>query len=167
MTEKPTTLNERFGPIPNDDGLLKRMRLHQGWWRTNVLNELPGAHPIDHLRKICNTITNGESTHKNFLTPNIIQTVQETLSKRIEQNAGIIEEVRLFNNLLSSQPLCFNFFGELFADLDFGLIVLHTFYPELTKLNNVIFEFAPTENFTKDKSAFDIAFEVEIGEKKV
>jgi hypothetical protein len=69
----------------------------------------------------------------------------------------------LFNNLLSSQPLCFNFFGELYANKNFGLTVLQTFYPELTELTNVIFEFGPLENFTKDNSAFDIAFEVKIG----
>ena len=81
------------------------------------------------------------------------------------ENAGIIEEDRLFNNLLSSQPLCFNFFGELYADHDFGLLVLKTFYKDLTKLNNVLFEFAPIENFTNDRSAFDVAFEVKAGDK--
>lgn len=76
-----------------------------------------------------------------------------------------MEEERLFNNLLSSQPLCFNFFGELSADPAFGLAVLKSYYPELTKLRRVIFEYAPAENYTEDHSAFDVAFEVESGDK--
>jgi hypothetical protein len=65
--------------------------------------------------------------------------------------------------LLSSQPLSFNFFGELYADHDFGLKILKFFYKDLTKLNNVFFEYAPNENYIKDNSAFDVAFEVEMG----
>ena len=160
--DKPTTLNQRFGPIPNEMGFKKRMRLHQGWWRTNVLSEEPGFHPIILTENICNTIIDGNISKKNFLTSNTIISIDQTLSDRKEHEAGIIEQDRLFNNLLSSQPLCFNFFGELSADKNFGLKVLQSFYPKLTKLRRVIFEYAPTENFTKDNSAFDIAFEVEV-----
>ncbi len=165
MTDKSTTLKERFGQVPNETGLTRKMRVHQGWWRTNVLSEKFGLHPIIPTQDVCNTILGGDTSGKNFLTPNSIKAVRETLAKRTQENAGIIEVDRLFNNLLSSQPLCFNFFGELYADHDFGLLVLKTFYEDLTKLNNVIFEFAPTENYTNDRSAFDIAFEVEIGDK--
>lgn len=166
MTDKPKTLQERFGPIPKETGLTRKMRLHQGWWRTNVLNEEPGLHPIIPTQNVCNAIANGNATEKNFLTANAIKAVRETLAKRTKENLGIIEQDRLFNNLLSSQPLCFNFFGELYADHDFGLLVLKTFYPELTKLVSVNFEFAPTIIYTNDRSAFDIAFEVEAGNNK-
>jgi len=166
MTHKRTTLQERFGQIPKESGLTRKMRVHQGWWRTNVLNEEPGLHPIIPTQNVCNTMINGETNGKNFLTSNAINAVRETLAKRTKKNMGIIEEDRLFNNLLSSQPLCFNFFGELYADLDFGLLVLKTFYPDLTKLISVNFEFAPTINYTNDRSAFDIAFEVKAANKK-
>ena len=166
MIEKPTPLNERFGEVPIESGLKKTMRLHQGWWRTNVLNEEPGVHPIVPTQNVCNAILRGNESEKNFLTPNTVMAVRETLLNRTDKNSGIIEEERLFNNLLSSQPLCFNFFGELYVDKDFGLSVLKTFYPDLTKLVKVIFEFAPPENYTNDRSAFDIAFEVEVDDKK-
>lgn len=159
--EKQTTLSERFGPVPNEIGFKKRMRLHQGWWRTNVLSEEPGRHPKIETERICNTITKGETSKKNFLTDSCISSVEQTLTDRKEQESGLMEQDRLFNNLLSSQPLCFNFFGELNADKTFGLYVLKTFYPTLTKLRRVIFEYAPIEKYTKDNSAFDIAFEVE------
>lgn len=163
--DKQTSLIERFGPIPSETGFKKRMRLHQGWWRTNVLGEEPGLHPKIDTERICNTISNGNVSKKNFLTSNTISSVEQTLSDRKEQEAGLMEQDRLFNNLLSSQPLCFNFFGELDADKDFGLSVLQSFYTNLTKLRRVIFEYAPIENYTKDNSAFDIAFEVEQNDK--
>lgn len=166
MSEKSTTLQERFGPIPVEAGLTRKMRVHQGWWRTNVLNEEPGLHPITPTKNVCNTIIDGEKNEKNFLTKNAIRAVRETLANRTKENMGIIEEGRLFNNLLSSQPLSFNFFGELYADHDFGLLVLKSFFPDLTKLVNVYFEFAPIVNYTNDRSAFDVAFEVEVGIKK-
>ena len=164
-SETSTTLNQRFGSIPKETGLKKLMRLHQGWWRTNVLNEEPGLHPKISTENICNTISNGSISKKNFLTKNTIQAIDQTINDRKEQETGLIEQDRLFNNLLSSQPLCFNFFGELNANKSLGLSVLQSFYPEITSLKRVIFEYAPTENFTKDNSAFDIAFEVEMIDK--
>jgi hypothetical protein len=81
---------------------------------------------------------------------------------KMTKSLGKIDEDRLFNNLLSSQPLCFNFFGELKIDTDFALRVLQQFWPEFTEVKRVIFEFAPAEKYTNDNSAFDVAFEVMI-----
>ena len=166
MENKSTALKERFGNFPKESGLTNQMRLHQGWWRANILNEEPGQHPVLSSNNICNTISNGDRTENNFLTQNAIKAVRETLKRRTKGSAGKIEEGRLFNNLLSSQPLCFNFFGELYADHIFGLEVLKTFYDDLTKLVSVTFEYNSIDNYTRDGSAFDIAFEVEVGEKK-
>lgn len=156
-----STLKERFGEIPTEFGLKKEMRLHQGWWRANVLSQEAGFHPHNENKRICNTILNGDKSKSNFLTENTHLIVKNTLEERGKHTKGIIEQDRLFNNLLSSQPLCFNFFAELSIDTDFGLSVLKTFYPSLTKLRKVFFEFAPEEKYTGDNSAFDVAFEVE------
>lgn len=164
-TDIKNNLLDRFGTIPNEQGQKKRIRIHQGWWRMNILNERPGQHPKNSNDNVCNTILNGEQTKKNFLTENSSKAVDLTLQERQDEDAGLMEQDRLFNNLLSSQPLCFNFFGELMADTDFGLRVLQTWWPDLTELKRVIFEFAPKERFTNDNSAFDIAFEVAVGNK--
>lgn len=156
---------DRFGEIPNEKGFKRRMRIHQGWWRMNVLNEEPGEHPKDNSRNVCNTIRNGEISKKNFLTPNTIKAVEMVLAERDENSAGLMETVRLYNNLLSSQPLCFNFFGELMIDKDFGLKVLQNWWPEITVLKRVVFEYAPSARYTEDNSAYDIAFEVMAGSK--
>jgi len=154
---------DSFGTIPDEAGLKRRIRIHQGWWRMNVLNEKAGKHPKDKDKNICNTIYYGIKNKKNFLTENIIKTVNQTMSDRQETDGGLIEQDRLYNNLLSSQPLCFNFFGELLVDNDFGLRVLQNWWPDLTELKKVFFEYAPKERYTNDNSAFDIAFEVVSG----
>lgn len=154
-------LKELIGTLPaSESGFKKRMRFHQGWWRTCVLAEEEGDHPIRHGKSVCNTILNGRMSRKNFLSDRIFEAVLQTIEERQSARSGIIEEDRLFNNLLSSQPLCFNFFGELKTDTDFALQVLKQFWPELTQVNRVIFEFAPEKNYTSDNSAFDVAFEV-------
>lgn len=153
-------LKKLIGTLPSESGFKRRMRFHQGWWRAFVLAEEEGAHPIRKEKVVCNTILNGQTSQKNFLSPKISQAVRQTIEERQSAHSGIIEQDRLFNNLLSSQPLCFNFFGELKIDTDFALQVLQQFWPELTQVKQVIFEFAPVENYTNDNSAFDVAFEV-------
>lgn len=159
------SLKERFGPIPHETGFKKRMRLHQGWWRVNVLNELPGLHPTRKSENICSSIQNGRKSNINFLTENTIKVVLETLLSRDDNSHGMIEEDRLFNNLLSSQPLCFNFFSELSLNKFVGLKWLQNYYHKVSELVNIHFEYAPPENYTTDNTAFDVAFEVREGEK--
>jgi len=158
-------LRKLIGTLPSESGFRKKMRFHQGWWRAFVLAEEQGEHPIRKGKSVCNTILNGRISGKNFLSQNVFDAVIQTIQDRQSASSGIIEEDRLFNNLLSSQPLCFNFFGELKTDTDFALHVLQRFYPEFTQVKRVIFEFAPSENYTNDNSAFDVAIEVMIGDQ--
>jgi hypothetical protein len=44
------------------------MRVHQGWWRTNILIEEPAPYPGKSDETICNRILNGKESGKNFLT---------------------------------------------------------------------------------------------------
>jgi hypothetical protein len=163
MKEK---LKKLISNLPLESGFKKRMRFHQAWWRAFILAEEPGNHPIRKNEVLGNTILNGRINHKNFLSEDIIDVVEETIQERKAAKSGIIEEDRLFNNLLSSQPLCFNFFGKLKKDTILALRVLRCFYPELTEVLNVKFEFAPDGKYTNDNSAFDVAFEVMAGDKK-
>ena len=57
----------------------------------------------------------------NYLTQTIRDLVKNELKTNSERPAamrGFYARPRIFNNLLSSQPLCFNLFGELMFDLD-------------------------------------------------
>jgi hypothetical protein len=153
-------LRELLGELPVENRFRQMARFHQSWWRAFVLAEEPGIRPGSQHQTIGSTILQGEVSRKNFLSRNISEAVEQTIQERKLTRAGIIAKHRLFNNLLSSQPLCFNFFGEFKADTAFALQVLQKFFPALTEVSRVIFEFAPVENFTNDNSAFDVAFEV-------
>lgn len=48
-------------------------------------------------------------------------------------------------------------------DTELGLKILQNWWPEITSLRRVMFEYAPEERYTNDNSAFDVAFEVEAG----
>ena len=166
MNIKPFTneeLHAKIDIIPNEKGLIRRMRIHQAWWRLMILNEKAGKNPVATSENVCNTIIGGIFSGKNFLTSNTLQVVNATLAGRTAKDGGKIEINRLHNNLLSSQPLCFNFFAELEADKNLGLNILKCFWSDVTQLNRVIFEYSPTENYTGDGSAFDIAFDVQFG----
>jgi len=157
-------LKERFGPIPDETGLRHRMRIHQGWWRANVLNALPGAHPTRKDEKICNTIPDDGHAGRNFLNDQTLLAVNKTLAERNGSGAGMMEEDRLFHNLLSSQPLSFNFFGPLVMYGELGLRIIKKLWPEVTSLTAIHFESAPSNGPRPDNSAFDIALEVTIGD---
>jgi hypothetical protein len=160
-------LKKLIGSLPpSESGWKKQMRFHQGWWRAFVLAEEEGDYPNREGKRICNTIQDGRASKKNFLSPNIIQAVEKTIEERRQIKAGMLDEDRLFNNLLSSQPLCFNFFGEFKLKPELALSVLQQFWPDLTEIIEVKFEYAPAENYLKDKSAFDVAFVVMAGEQR-
>ena len=164
-----TKLKELIGfrPASNEKtDLEKPMRFHQSWWRAFVLAETEGQHPGNRNQVIGNTIYNGIESKKNFLNENIKLSVDETLIERKKYAPGIMRKDRLFNNLLSSQPLCFNFFGEFKQDKIFALNVLKCFYPKINKVYRVLFEYKPIENYTNDNSAFDVFFEVGESHKK-
>lgn len=166
---KPFTkgeLEDNLGGIPKNLKLIKRVRMHQGWWRLNVLNQIPGAHPIIEGETVCNAILNGETSGSNFLSTTIRKIAENTLKNRTLEDGGKIEASRLYNNLLSSQPLSFNFFAELENDKELGLQILQTWWKDVTKLNKVLFEYSPPKNYTEDGSAFDVAFDVQFGDKR-
>lgn len=159
MKKKPTALCGNN--MPAEPAFRARQRFHQCWWRACVLNEEMGTRPGKSGEPIGSMISDGKENAQNFISANITRAVEETLEERkIGYGRGAIEENRLYNNLLSSQPLCFNFFGELKTDPGLALQVLRQFWPEVTEVNMVIFEYAPRERYTGDNSAFDVAFEV-------
>ncbi len=154
----------------SDTGRIKKARIHQGWWRAFVLKQEQGRRPNSKDKKICSTVPDYDGYLGNFITPEIGQLALDVAAIHNDpsrKSAGIIQIDRLKNNLLSSQPLCFNFFGMLAFDHKFALEVIQQFFPEITNFREVKFEFAPTPKtkFTGDNSAYDVALEVEIDGK--
>lgn len=98
----------------------------------------------------------------NFMTDGIRSLVNYELSP---ENKGdrLIEESRLRQNLLSSQPLCFNLFGELKLHLDKALQFFNLLYDDYFKsIDDIKFEYNPARRdprLTGDRSAFDVFVE--------
>ncbi|MCW0484545.1 PGN_0703 family putative restriction endonuclease [Gaoshiqia sediminis] len=160
-------LNQLLGEAnPSDSALAKRMRLHQSWWRAFVLKEEQGQHPMAKDQLIGSSIAKGEVSYSNFLDEYAQRAVRETLSERGSASKGMISESRLFNNLLSSQPLCFNFFGRLKYKLDLATKVIQHYYPDVKEVTNIHFEFAPNAAQNGDNSAHDVAIEFETADGK-
>ena len=154
------TISELLGELStSDNDLQKDMRHHQSWWRACVLGEEQGLHPLDSSKLIGSSILNGEKDKINFLDDFAKKAVHETLDSRKNGSKGLIKEDRLYNNLLSSQPLCFNFFGRLKYNLLLATQVFQQFFPDIKDITEIHFEFAPNAATNGDNSAHDVALE--------
>lgn len=89
----------------------------------------------------------------NFLTDRIFHLVQN----KIKSGKGLISEPRIWNNLLSSQPLCFNLFGELSFNKSLATQLFQKLFPnKISEIIDIDFEFQPPEKPHRDHTAFDV-----------
>ena len=99
----------------------------------------------------------------NFLSENIRSVVQSEVLDPRRSQGKLFGKPRIFNDLLSSQPLCFNLFAELCFDLPLASRLVR----ELTRgrfheVVAVAFEHSPSRSDSKysaDRSAFDVFLE--------
>lgn len=100
----------------------------------------------------------------NYLTPGIRQVVRDALDNAAESQ--LFSKPRIYNDLLSSQPLCFNLFGELTLDSDLAARAFRALRPDsIGAVTSIGFEYSPgrsTERFTNDRSAFDVFVEYDV-----
>ena len=98
----------------------------------------------------------------NYLTPAIRSRVASDLSTF--SSGERVDETRLYSNLLSSQPLCYNLFAELADDQDLATAFVRTWWEQVDRVQDIRFEFSPgrgDERFTGTRSAFDVFVEYE------
>jgi hypothetical protein len=94
----------------------------------------------------------------NFLSSDIAKLVfRESVYREI---GAMMEQERLWSNLLSSQPLCFNLFGGLKLDIDKATRFFQRLFPdEIKSVDGIYFEHSPGRGdpaFTDDNTAFDV-----------
>ncbi len=157
------THSPSLGPQhPQDDAFTKRIRLHQSWYRAEVLGLSCGVGPnqssSDHFG---NMLTEADAQEgKNFLTPGIYAYVKS----RIAAGGGAVEPYRLLHNMLSSQPMCFNLFAPLREDRELATVVARALWGKhIARVIRVEIEWAPTprEEYLDDRTAFDAFIEYE------
>jgi len=93
-----------------------------------------------------------------FLAPDIAKTVRREVAYR--EVGALIEEQRLWENLLSSQGMTFNLFARTSADRAYATRLFSELFPDLiAEVHNVLFEHSPGRGdgrYLGDYTAFDL-----------
>jgi hypothetical protein len=150
-----------LGPqCSSDDPFTARMRSHQSWYRANILRVPCGVGPKPtSTTHYGNMLTPAEgAAGRNFLTAEIADVARA----RVAEGAGAVEPFRLFHNMLSSQPMCFNLFGPLVRDTALAARLLPTLVSERdADVTRVVLEWAPepATDYLGDRTAFDAFIE--------
>lgn len=96
----------------------------------------------------------------NFITPTVRDVVRAEVLNKEKAADKLYGKPRIFNDLLSSQPLCFNLFGELSYNLDLAsLIISDLTNRRISRVASIEFEISPgrsNPSYLNDRSAFDV-----------
>lgn len=144
--------------VGGDSAFQATLRLRQARWRET--QGLPvGLHRDMPLGSRL-ALPYAEETLANYLTPTIRDVVRREVIAPDPQHDKLYGKPRIFNDLLSSQPLCFNLFGELAVDLELASSVCSSLWPtSVDVVTKIDFEWSPGRgdaNYLGNKSAFDV-----------
>ena len=78
----------------------------------------------------------------NFIHPAAWQHAEQR-AVEVQREGGTLRRDRLFGNLLSSMPLCFNVFGVRGDHPDFVWFLRQTFAPDAISVERVLCEWSP------------------------
>jgi hypothetical protein len=97
---------------------------------------------------------------RNFMSPAVAHLARREIA--YQETGALIDQRRLYGNLLSSMPLAFNLFAPLRFKPDLAAKVIRSLIPEidLAKVLHVWFEHSPgrlRDELTGDRTAFDVA----------
>ncbi len=159
------THGDRTGIGPqssSDTKFRRRMRLHQSWYRKEVLRVPYGTGPNESSSTSYGNMLDAASAERglNFLSPGIHSLARE----RIAEGQGAVDPFRLLRNMLTSQAMCFNLFGELALDHGLATALVRCLCGEHVRLvTSVRFEWAPDPRveYLDDATAFDAFIEYE------
>lgn len=156
---------------PETTAFKRRARLHQALWREGkglpIGSQPMRPNPGQPSRPLGSRIEleAARQTGANFLGEDARRAVRERLAD--PQPHETLDEDRLYCDLLSSMPMCFNLFGPLQADLDAANRAVHAWWPDVPgRVSAVRFEWSPGRaiagEYLENRSAFDVAFMLEL-----
>lgn len=156
-------------PYPYDTTFVAKCREMQSKYREEILNLPLRPYVVQNIRSkdfgktfhLGNYISEGEESGANFLEKYIFEHAKERIRDRKPYET--FDEDRMFNNLLSSQPMAFNLFCPLRKLLEENRIAvtkaIQAALPHysIAMVTAVELEFIPYnyQNLTGDKSAMD------------
>ena len=151
-----------------DSKFVAKCRRLQSIYRVEIGEEIrPYTDRYGNLHYYGNYISNGENPKegcwKNFLTEKAFNYAKERVNPKNKKPYETIESDRLFNNLLSSQPMAFNLFCPLRQmreeSPEVATQVIKAALPDypIHRVTDVDLEFIPEKytELTGDKSAMD------------
>ena len=100
--------NDKSLQVSSDDAKRAKYRALQSWYREHVLELPPGQDKREIIRGSMIPASAPRST--NFLSAEVYEYVQARVPVVVGEG-GTLEEDRLYRNMLSSMPMCFNIFG--------------------------------------------------------
>lgn len=162
---------DRVPGDPETTAFKRRARLHQAVWRKGK-GLKTGSQPMrpspDAPRRELGSridLRDALQWGGNFLSDNIRCAVRCRIDH--PQPHQMLNEDRLHCDLLSSMPMCFNLFGDLWANLEMADRAVHTWWPNVPgRVTHVRFEWSPGRclqgEYLENRSAFDVAFELEL-----
>ena len=145
----------------SDNAFTRKARLLQSMYRVEIGEEEGTGPTRASKRRYGNMISGGDVSGKNFLMKETFEYAQKRVAEKSKNET--IDGFRLFNNLLSSQPMAFNLFHPLMlllkqdpAKVTLAVRSVFRNFP-VFEVTEIGLEFIPTpiENYTKDKSAMD------------
>ncbi len=140
----------------SDSTRVARYRLHQSWYRQHVLGVGPGERPGRRSSLVGNTLDR-DAVRQNPRLNFVNDAAYESALRRADEvqlEGGTLEAERLFHNLLSSMPMCFNVFGAIGHVPAFGEVVQQVMDPEMMSIDQAVCEITPTPALG-DRTAFD------------
>lgn len=147
--------------VKTDNSFQRRVRLRQALWREKQ------GYPIglDHGHPLGTRLRMPDAKQHlwNYLTDGIRKVVRAEVIEAPPIKGRLFGQPRIFDDLLSSQPLCFNLFGELKRDLPLATRVLQHLLPGMiAQIRRIEFEHSPGRadaRYSSDNSAFDVYVE--------
>jgi hypothetical protein len=155
--------------VASDSPRVARYRAHQSRHREEVLGVGPGPRPGRPAMQVGSTLTAADVTVQpglNFVDAAAhAHAVERAAAVQVE--GGTLEADRLFHNLMSSMPMCFNIFGSLGPVTAFAEVVRRLFDPDAAGVVEAVCEVRPSRRLG-DRTAFDaiVRYETSTGERR-
>ncbi len=144
--------------VPSDNEFQKRARLLQGLWRES--KGLPIGNNYGEPMGSLLSMPEAKDDLSNYLSDGIREVVDREVLHPTPGVCKLFARPRIFNDLLSSQPLTFNLFGELKRDLDLASRAFSRIWPDrVAEVTAIEFEYAPRRSdpkFAGAPSSFDV-----------
>ena len=142
----------------SDSPRVAKYRQLQSWYREVQLGvEAGGSGTYAALGSYLHADAVAAQRDLNFLHPAAHEHA-ETRGREVQAEGGSLDPKRLFHNMLSSMPLCFNLFGAMRGEHEAFLPVFRELFdPDATKISEIICEWAPSAPSASlgDRTAFD------------